>query len=191
MQNEAQHGLDRNTAKISALPSNNLDKHEYLTGEDLGLKPSTIEQTKFEYFPLGKIFNKALDEDDQREGLFTRLKNSENAQKKLIRGDDNKSIYYTPRSEFDSKDDKDKDKKSIDNNTDTKLPNVFDYLKGLSQDANKLMDEIKEADNNIDKRKLIFTGSNREKFNFNIFRRPVDFLSAIYNGEISLKEAQI
>ena len=53
------------------------------------------------------------------------------------------------------------------------------------------MEEIKEAANNIDKRKLIFTGSNREKFNFNIFRRPVDFLSAIYNGEISLKEAQI
>ena len=82
-------------------------------------------------------------------------------------------------------------KKSIDNNIDTKLPNVFDYWKGLSQDANKLMDEIKEADNNIDKRKLIFLGSNREKFNFNIFRMLVDFLSAIYNGEISSKEAQI
>ena len=48
MQNEAQHGLDRNTAKISALLSNNLDKHEYLTGEDLGLKPSAVQQTKFE-----------------------------------------------------------------------------------------------------------------------------------------------
>ena len=36
-QNEAQHDLDREAAKISALPSNNLDKYEYLTGEDLGL----------------------------------------------------------------------------------------------------------------------------------------------------------
>ena len=43
---------------ISALSSNNLDKYEYLTGEDLGLKPSTIEQARFEYSPLGKIFNK-------------------------------------------------------------------------------------------------------------------------------------
>ena len=74
MQNEAEHGLDRNTAKISALSSNNLDKYEYLTGEDVALNPSTIEQTKLEYFPLGKIFNKGLDEDDQREGFFKRLK---------------------------------------------------------------------------------------------------------------------
>ena len=55
MQNEAQYNLDRKAAKISALSSNNLDKYEYLTGEDLGLKPTTIEQTKFEYSPLGNI----------------------------------------------------------------------------------------------------------------------------------------
>ena len=33
---------------------------KYLTGEDPGLKPSTVEQAKFEYSPLGKIFNKGL-----------------------------------------------------------------------------------------------------------------------------------
>ena len=80
MQNEAQYDLDRKAAKISALSSNNLDKCEYLTGEDLGLKPSTVEQAKFEYSPLGKIFNKGLDKDNQKEGLFKRLKNIENAQ---------------------------------------------------------------------------------------------------------------
>ena len=92
MQNEAQCDLDRKAAKISALSSNNLDKYEYLTGEDLGLKPNTIEQARFEYSPLGKIFNKGLDKDDKKEGLFKRLKNIENAQKKLIRDDDNKSL---------------------------------------------------------------------------------------------------
>ena len=66
MQNEAQYDLDRKAAKISALSSNNLDKYEYLTGEDLGLKPSTIEQTKFEYSPLGKIFSKGLNQDDKK-----------------------------------------------------------------------------------------------------------------------------
>ena len=35
MQNDAQYGLDRKTAKISAMSSNNLDKYEYLTGEYL------------------------------------------------------------------------------------------------------------------------------------------------------------
>ena len=44
MENEAQYDLDRKGAKISALSSNNLDKYEYLTGEDLGLKPSTVEE---------------------------------------------------------------------------------------------------------------------------------------------------
>ena len=58
MQNEAQYDLDRKAAKISALSSNNLDKYEYLTGEELGLQPSTTEQTKFEYSPLVKIFNR-------------------------------------------------------------------------------------------------------------------------------------
>ena len=56
-QNESQYDLDREAAKIYALPSNNLDKYE-LTGKDLGLKPSTIDQAKFEYSPLGKVFCK-------------------------------------------------------------------------------------------------------------------------------------
>ena len=120
MQNEAQYNLDRKAAKISVLSSNNLDKYEYLTGEDLGLKPSTIEQARFEYSPLGKIFNKGLDKDDKKEGLFKRLKNIENAQKNLIRDDDNESIYYTPRSKFD-----DKEKKQQTNNIDTKPSNIF------------------------------------------------------------------
>ena len=77
MQNEAQYNLDRKAAKISALSSNNLDKYEYLTGEDLDLKPSTVEPARFEYSPLGKIFNKGLRKDDQKEGLFKRLKNIE------------------------------------------------------------------------------------------------------------------
>ena len=44
MQNEAQYDLDRKAAKISALSSDNFDKYEYLIGEDLGLKPSTVEE---------------------------------------------------------------------------------------------------------------------------------------------------
>ena len=55
-----------------------MDKYEYLTGEDLSLRPSTIEQTKFEYYPLGKVFTKGLEkEEDKKEGLFKRLKNIE------------------------------------------------------------------------------------------------------------------
>ena len=66
MQNEAQYDLDRKAAKISALSCNNLDKNEYLTGEDLGLKPSTVKQAKFEYSPLGKVFTKGLTEEEKK-----------------------------------------------------------------------------------------------------------------------------
>ena len=52
------------------------------------------------------------------------------------------------------------------------------------------MDEIEDADDGIDDGKLLFIGSNKEKFNFNIFRKPLNFISAIYNGETSLKEAE-
>ena len=83
MQNEVQDDLDRKAAKISALSSNNLDKYEYLTGEDLSLKPNTIEQARFEYSPLSKTFNKGLSEDDKKEGLFKRLENIENTQKRF------------------------------------------------------------------------------------------------------------
>ena len=71
MQNEAQYDLDRKAGKISALSSNNLDKYEYLTGEDLGLKPSTIEQAEFEYSLLGKVLTKGLEKkEDKTEVLF-------------------------------------------------------------------------------------------------------------------------
>ena len=62
-----------------------MEKYEYLTGEDLGLKPSTIEQAKFEYSSLGKIFNKGLDKDDKKEGLFKRLKNIEDKNEKQLK----------------------------------------------------------------------------------------------------------
>ena len=83
-QNESQYDLDREAAKISALSSNNLDKYELLTGEDLGLKPSTVEQAKFEYSPLGKVFNKGLSEEDKKEGILKGLKNIKDKNEELI-----------------------------------------------------------------------------------------------------------
>ena len=83
-QNESQYDLDREAAKISALSLNNLDKYELFTGEDLGLKPSTVKQAKFEYSPLGKIFNNGLSEDDKKEGLFKRLEKIKDKNEELI-----------------------------------------------------------------------------------------------------------
>ena len=77
MEDEAEYDLDRKAAKISALSSNNLGKYEVLTGEDLGHKPSTVEQAKFEYSPVGKCFNKGLKEEDKKEELLKKLRNIE------------------------------------------------------------------------------------------------------------------
>ena len=127
-----------------------------------------------------------MDKDDQKEGLFKRLKNIENAQKNLIRDSDNESIYYTPRSEFD-----DKDKKQQTNNRDTKRWDVFNYLKYLSQEANDLMDEIKVDDDDIDKNNLLFIGSNNETFDFSTFDMLLNFPLNIYNAKTSLKETEL
>ena len=83
-QNESQYDLDREAAKISVLSAKNLDKYELLTGEDLDFRPSTVEQAKFEYSPLDKIFSKGVSEEDKKEGLFKRLENIKDKNEELI-----------------------------------------------------------------------------------------------------------
>ena len=68
--NQAQYDLDRLAAKMPAYSSGDLRKYEYLTREDLGYKPSVVEQAKFEYSPLSKIFNKELTERDKKRRTF-------------------------------------------------------------------------------------------------------------------------
>ena len=75
--NQAQNDLDRQNAKISAISSGELDKYEYLTDEDLGYKPNVVQKAKFEYSPLGQVFNKGLEKDEKQVGLLKRLKNIE------------------------------------------------------------------------------------------------------------------
>ena len=65
-QNQADYDLYRKNAKISALSSGKLDKYEYLAGEDLGYRPNPVQRAKFEYSPLGQVFNKGLDSDEKK-----------------------------------------------------------------------------------------------------------------------------
>ena len=65
--NQAQFDLDRLAAKISAYCPGGLRKYGYQTGEELEYKPSVVEQAKFDYSPLGKVFNKGLKEKDKKE----------------------------------------------------------------------------------------------------------------------------
>ena len=65
-----QYDINREAAKISALSSGKIHKHEYLTGEDIlpSNQQQIIEQVKFIYSPLGKAFEKQIrTTKDQRE----------------------------------------------------------------------------------------------------------------------------
>ena len=73
--NKAQYMIDRKNAEISAKSRGELDKYEYLTGEDLGYKPDALTQAKFEYSPLGKTLTFGSTKEDKKEGLLKRLAN--------------------------------------------------------------------------------------------------------------------
>ena len=53
--------------EISPLSIGELEKYEYLTEKYQGIKPSIVDKVKFEYSPLGKVFNKGLDESDKKD----------------------------------------------------------------------------------------------------------------------------
>ena len=160
-QNESQYDLDREAAKISALSSNNLDKYEYLTGEDLGLKPSTVEQAKFEYSPLGKIFNKGLSEDDKKEGLLKRLKNIE---------------------------DENKVKNKVKNKDIIEVTDFVDHP--LSSEAKKLINEIKTMQKNVDYRKLKIKGGNNTDYDFSDYRTFKELFRDLYYRTITIDDVE-
>ena len=174
MQNEAQYDLDRKAAKISALSSNNLDKYEYLTGEDLGLKPSTIEQARFEYSPLGKIFNKGLDKDDKKEGLFKRLENIKDKNEEQLQA---------------IKDQGEKQLKELKNIDKSKTLKAIDEIKKKINETNKLVPKFRKIDRTLDKAELVCTQTDGNKYDFDRFALSLKFIEKIYNYEITLDEA--
>ena len=145
------------------MSSNNLDKYEYLTGEDLGLKPNTVEQAGFEDSPLGKIFDKGLDKDDQKEG---RLKTLEN-----IKGKQGEKEL--------------KELKNIDKN---KTLKVIDKI-SKNEKANNLLPEFKKIDRELENIELDCTKTDGTKYDFNRFSLPFKFIEKFHNYEISLNEA--
>ena len=140
-QNESQYDLDRKAAEISSLSSKNLDKYELLTGEDLDLKPSTVAQAKFEYSPLGKVFNKGLSKDDKKEGILKRLENIKDKNDEII------NIFSTTNKAF-MKKTNNQNKKLIYNANQSfaKLKNIDD-IKKLSLDS--MFNLMKEHHKNL------------------------------------------
>ena len=197
LQNEAQYDLDRKAAKISALSSNNLDKYEYLTGEDLGLKPSTVEQTKLEYSPLGKIFNKGLNEDDQKEGLFKRLKNIEDKneeQSKQLSNTNKNSSYIKNESDcnYDNNFAFYKFYRDFQNFKDRSLESKYNHISKIYKPS----DEFKNHKTNTDetqqrKDKVISNVVTLYNNYFNSFKKTVNEIRNETFDETTLDEIKI
>ena len=67
------------------MSSGELEKYEYLTGEDLAYEPGIIKQTKLEYSTLSKVFYRGLRKEDKKEGLLKELENVESTKEKQLR----------------------------------------------------------------------------------------------------------
>ena len=175
MQNEAQYDLDRKAAKISALSSNNLDEYEYLTVEDLGLKPSTVEEAKFEYSPLGKIFNKGLSKDDKKEGLFKRLENIKDKNEEQLQA---------------IKDQGEKQLKELKNIDNSKKLKAIGEVSIKNDEAIKLLSEFRKIDETLNNTELVCTKTGGTKYDFDCCLFPLKFIEKIHNYQIPLDEAK-
>ena len=67
-----------------------LEKCEYLTGEDLGYKPGVVNQAKLEYSLLGKVFHQGLNEKNKKERLLKKLKGIEEKNEEQVKMIENK-----------------------------------------------------------------------------------------------------
>ena len=119
-----QYDINREAAKISALSSGKLDKHEYLTGEEIlpSNQQQIIQQAKFTYSPLGKALEKQIKIiKDQGEKQTKAIQDNQ-----LVNININKDVNYKDR---------------------LLLSKEREILKDI---YNKRLDEIEEMNNEID-----------------------------------------
>ena len=100
------------------MSSNNLDIYKYLTGEDLSLKPSTTEQARFEYSPLGAT-------------LSNKVKKNTNINKANITKKKDKNLIYNSQHSFKKFEDIDEFKELL-------LDSIFKKLNDFKKRFNKL-----------------------------------------------------
>ena len=135
-----------------------------MTGEDLDLKPSTVEQAKSEYSPLGKIFNKGLSENDKKEGLLKKLKNIEDKNEKLL---------------------------EVKNKTGKNIKEVYDFVdQPLSFEAKELIEEIKAIQKDADYRKLKIRGVNNVDYDFSDYKTFKKSFRYIYYKETTIDDVE-
>ena len=131
--NQPHCDLAREAAKISALSSKDLlEKYEYLTGEDLGHRPSVLEKTKFEYSPLGMSLSKSFKKDN--------IKNIANRESDF--NYDGKYKFYRFYKQYDEFEEMPLDSKHNKMKEFKKLVNNFKNLMSIKQETQLKKEQI-------------------------------------------------
>ena len=162
-----QYDINREAAKISALSSGKIGKYEYLPGEEIlpSNQQQIIEQAKFTYSPLGKAFEK-------------QTKTIEDQGENQIKAIQDKSIEKT--------------EKYSDYDNDYKKELLVSKEREIFKDIyNDRLEQIEPFDNDIDYNNLSYEFiKSGNKYKFDGFEDPLEFLNNIKNGKISVQEAK-
>ena len=136
-----------------------------MTVEDLNLRSSTLEQAKFEYSPLGRIFNKGLNKDeDKKEGLLKRLKNIEDKNEKPL---------------------------EVKNKANENIKEVTDFVdQPLSFEAKELIEEIRVIQKDVDYRKLKIKGGNNVDYDFSDYITFKELFRDLYYQETAIDDVE-
>ena len=138
--------------------------YEYLTGEHLGYKPDVVQKAKFEYSPLGQVFNKGLEKDEKQIGLIKRLKNIEDKTDNQLKENKDSQLGI----------------KSIG----------FDFKKCPSPEGLEAYKKIVDHEKNIDYKYLNMKPSPKNRFDFRMFKELKPFFQRIYFGDVLIPVAE-
>ena len=157
-----QYDINREAAKISALSSGKLHKYEYLTGEDIlpSNQQQIIEQTKFNYSPLGKAFDK-------------QIKTIEDQGKKQV--DALENLKPTERSKAIT------DDKSLEQKEES-------YNKLIDKKLDEIQELSKNIDYKY--LNYIFTTKASDSVNFINYESPFSLFKNIRDGDVLLEMAE-
>ena len=112
---------------------------------------------------MGKIFNKGLNKDDQKEGPLKRLNNIEDKNEELLKA-----------------------KNKTEN-----IKEVTDFVnEPLSLEAKELIENIKIIQKDLDYRKLKIIGGNRIEYNFSNYRTFKEFFRDLYYKKLTIDDAE-
>ena len=124
---------------------------------------------------MGKIFNKGLSKDDQKEGLFKRLENIEDTNLTQLQA---------------IKDRGEQQLRELKNIEENRALEAIDKFRRKNNEAKDLVFKIKKIDTELDTAELVCKNTDgKTKYDFNLFASPLKFARKIHNYEITLNEA--